>query len=179
MHVIKSKLIDVKKKWIASDHQHHHWIVEIKTDLNEKYFEILIYFEKNGIWCYCTRRCLSIRRHWGVCEFLVGVYMFVCFVGLFERVCVCVFFHFLSMLCGIRKSKYCITAVSSLLIWSVGWFVGLLLLFIFHSCTFLSFSLSIFTMSIPRKRTFKITNERNRKNCNLRNSLILQRDVIN
>lgn len=41
--------------------------------------------------------------------------------------------------------------------WLAVWLVGsLLFLCIFHSCTFLSFSLSIFTLSIPRKRTFKI-----------------------
>lgn len=84
-------------------------------------------FWKNGIWCYCTQRCLSIRKHWGVCEFLAGVYVcllyFVCWL---VCVSVCVFFTFYRCFAEYEKSKYCTTAISSLHIWSIGWLVGCL-----------------------------------------------------
>lgn len=170
MHVIKSKLIDVEKSELrpiiniigsssgstsssslACRDKKPTWVKNIS-----RYSFVS---EKNGIWCYCTRCCLSIRKHWGVCEFLSLVSMLVClfYFILFVCFCVCVFFTFYRCFAEYEKSKYSTTAISSLLIllvcWLVGWLACWLVVAIYFPFVHISFVFIIYFHNVYTAKT--------------------------
>lgn len=136
-HLIK--LIDAKKKWIASDdHQHHHWIVEIKTDL-VKYFELHILRMVLMVLLHPTHSLTMDTASTEVFANFLLMFMTVCFLSS----------YFTFYRCGIRKKKKkqkrivcnCDIFITHL----VGWLLLYAMwMYCCAFCSFLSFSLSIF-----------------------------------